>query len=268
MGSNNFWVDPEGVERQGTPYHRAAADFRNLSTRIDEILARYPNAFGGDELGQKFRGPFMQGIDGIKGRINLVAGRLEYTGDGLVTTGREFRRAEDDATDVSRQLRNGIEGRRDAPPVFLKSGRREQGELLPALEPMHPLLPREHTPAIPGIPAERGYLTSSFTMRAQWGSGPLSIDGVPVDDGFHLLGANEVADGVVRMTVDGYEAIVPLPAGRTVLVGGEPVTVPEGTQLFLVKDGPQRDDPLPADERTYVEFGRDGSALRYQPSES
>jgi hypothetical protein len=302
MGSNNFWVDPDGLERQGTPYHRAAADFRTLSGRIDEILRTYPDAFGGDELGEKFRAPFMKGVAGIQGRINLVADRLQYTGDGLVSNGRDFRQAEDDATEVSRRLRLGIEARHaaigDSPPQetpahragllrpfsrserpaeltpHLVAGRLEQGKLLPREAAERPAqtqmglrMPGIATErANPGTPVERGYLTSSFIMSADWYAGPLTIDGSDVPEGYQLLGANEVTDGKVRMTVDGYQAVVPL-SGGDVQVGGRPIDVPEGTQLFLVKEGPQTEPP-PYQERTYVEFDRDGTAVQYRPKGS
>jgi hypothetical protein len=265
MASNNFWVDPDGLERQGTPYHWAAADFRALHVEIDDILSRYPDAFGGDELGVKFRGPFMKGVEGIRGRINLVANRLEYTGEGLVTTGREFRRAERDATDVSEKLQTGIEDRIDqygqSPPVAFAAS--------PVSDLEDPqFTPRMYAQALPGIPARPagyGYMTSSFFMSTEFAKGSITIDGRPVPEGYRLLGANEISDGRVRMTVDGFESIVPLPTRHVVTVGGEPIGIEDGTQLFLVKDEPDRDEPLPADERTYVEFHRDGTAVPYQP---
>jgi hypothetical protein len=300
MSANNFWVDPDALERHARPYEEAADGFDKLSASLDELLARYPNAFGQDDLGQQFSSSFNKGLDGVKDRIDRVSQRMAYIGDGLRVSAEGFREAEDSAQDISTKLNsqfhidpndhqnnsNGNQksvsppdgGSTQATARALPSGKEvgpsEDGTLredtpkdgdLKDSGPHDKVLTASPPPADNPMPGqvEGDFMTSRTFAPSATGDGVIQIDGVAVGDDLRLIGANEILDGKVRLDVDGYESIIPIGADRSVTVDGVSVPVPNDQQLFLIKDAPtgsEQNGP-----GNVVEFGRDGSAVRLTP---
>ncbi|MEU5941294.1 hypothetical protein ABZ807_19375 [Micromonospora sp. NPDC047548] len=331
MSANNFWVDPDALERHARPYEEAADGFDKLSTKLDELLARYPHAFGQDDLGQQFSSSFNKGVDGIKDRIDAVSQRMAYIGDGLRVSAQSYRQAEDSAQDVSTKLNsqfhsdpndqqtnsNGnqkavsppdadstqatartlptgksVDSSKNADlqddtlaasPRFVPDGKEvgpsEDGTLREDTPkdgdlkdrdpkgsgPHEKVLTASPPPADDPVPGqvEGDFMTSRTFAPPATGDGVIQIDGVAVDDDFHLIGANEILDGKVRLDVDGYESIIPVGTDRSVTIDGVPVPVAGDQQLFLVKDAPT--GSAHNGPGNVVEFGRDGSAVGLKP---
>jgi uncharacterized protein YukE len=314
MSANNFWVDPDALERHARPYEEAADGFDALSARLNELLARYPHAFGQDDLGQQFSSSFNQGVDAIKDRIHLVSQRMAYIGDGLRASAQGYRQAEDSAQDVSTKLNSlfqtdpndqqtNANGNQKAVPPPDADGTQATARTLPngqevdsskSTDPRDDTLAasprivpngkevgpsedgtlREDTPKVltaspppadnpvPG-PVEGDFMTSRTFAPPATGDGVIQIDGMAVDDDLHLIGANEILDGKVRLDVDQYGAIIPLGPDRSVTLDGVPVPLAGDQQFFLVKDAPTgspQNGP-----GNVVEFSRDGSAVTLTP---
>jgi uncharacterized protein YukE len=118
-----LWVNPGELTQRSRPFHERARQFRELRSYLAGILDRYPNAFGGDDLGTRFSATFMDGVRGIDARINAVAQRLEYTGDGLATNSRQFREADQNALRTSASLANRVDGSVIGSPASHRPGR-------------------------------------------------------------------------------------------------------------------------------------------------
>lgn len=111
------------------------------------------------------------------------------------------------------------------------------------------------------VEVRHGEMVSSMMMpRVRPGEQPM-VQGKPLASDEHVLTANELPGGAVRLGVDGYSKVTPL-NGKDVTLGdpGDPAQardypVDKGQQLFLVKEKPGGQNPSqnPADH-LYMEF--------------
>jgi hypothetical protein len=101
---NNFWVNPEELERTGRPYHERAEYYERLSADIQSIVQRYSGCWGKDELGRKIDPVFVDGLDAIGDTVRTLGQQLRYGGDELRKTGGEFRKSEEDAQEYGQML--------------------------------------------------------------------------------------------------------------------------------------------------------------------
>jgi hypothetical protein len=97
MSDEPLYVDPERLAAHARPYEAAAHDWRRLRSRVADIRARYYGVWGDDDLGQKFGPSFVEGLDSVEARVEVVGTTLGYYGEGLVENGKIFGEARDDA---------------------------------------------------------------------------------------------------------------------------------------------------------------------------
>jgi hypothetical protein len=97
MSDEPLYVDPERLAAHARPYESASHDWARLKSRVTDIRARYAGVWGDDDLGRQFGPSFLEGLDSVEGRVNVVSTTLGYYGEGLVENGRIYGEAREDA---------------------------------------------------------------------------------------------------------------------------------------------------------------------------
>jgi hypothetical protein len=195
---------------------------------------------------------------GVRRRGELLEGRLREPGETI--EGRPMK-------SEHRLLRGRVEqGETLAPADGLpvEAGERRAFRSVRPLEPEEPLAPGEHRAMRSIRRTGTGLMTSSFQMKATWGGA--TVDGYPIPAGYHLIAANELADGTVTMNTDGYLSISPLGTTHQAVDAQGITIVPDGgQQMFIVKENPDFTGIVPGQAPHYAKFAPDGSSIPYVP---
>lgn len=104
MVHENLDVNSDQVTNLAEPYQYAAGGFRDLSSRIDEIAARYRDAWGHDSIGAQVAPAFEQGFQYLQGSAKALHQTLSFYSDGLGQSGKVYGESEDNAAEGGRQL--------------------------------------------------------------------------------------------------------------------------------------------------------------------
>jgi hypothetical protein len=143
MAHENLDVNSDQVNNLAEPYQYAASDFSNLSGRIDEIWARYKDAWGHDSIGAAVAPSFEQGFQYLQGSAKALHETMHYYSDGLSRSGKVYGESEENAAEGGRQLDSAFQ--QIQTPSFtmpaetssgtpFKTARRMEGERLEPLE--------------------------------------------------------------------------------------------------------------------------------------
>ncbi|HEV7965645.1 MAG TPA: hypothetical protein VGP57_24090 [Actinoplanes sp.] len=104
MTSDYLYVNPDGLDKISGPYDDAAENFVRLSGYLGDLRARYADAWGNDDLGQKVSPQVQQALQGLQDRVDSLGRALGVYGEGLRTTSKAYRDADDNATDAADQF--------------------------------------------------------------------------------------------------------------------------------------------------------------------
>ena len=108
MSSGHFYVDEDRLGRQAQPYRDAAQDFERLTRRLHELEARYGNAYGSDDTGQKFSPQFRDTIQALRAAIDSLAETLNHNATGLHKTSNTFKDVGDQSMKMGYRLQESI----------------------------------------------------------------------------------------------------------------------------------------------------------------
>jgi uncharacterized protein YukE len=112
-GSGKLFVNPEGVSSVGREYGVQADKIRLHAREIQNVRDQYAGCWGNDQLGKQFEEKFVNGLNALEGIVTRVADTLDRTAKDLDDTGKDFRRADDDAGDAACQLAKGLDNAHD-----------------------------------------------------------------------------------------------------------------------------------------------------------
>jgi hypothetical protein len=104
MTSDYLYVNPDGLDKISGPYDDAAENFVRLSGYLGDLRARYADAWGNDDLGQKVSPQVQQALQGLQDRVDSLGRALGVYGEGLRTTSKAYRDADENATDAADQF--------------------------------------------------------------------------------------------------------------------------------------------------------------------
>lgn len=97
-------VDTDGVQHVGDQYLERATLYDGFVSRLDGIQSQYAPAWGNDNIGQQFQGPFNQTIQTVKDLIGNVQDYVKFAGQGWQAAGKAYEKADDDAGQAGRAL--------------------------------------------------------------------------------------------------------------------------------------------------------------------
>jgi uncharacterized protein YukE len=137
MTSNYLYVDPDGLTRISGPYADAAERFIQLSGYLSDLRSRYADAWGNDDLGQKVSPQVQAALRTMQDQVDALGKALGMYGDGLRTTSKAYRDADENADDAATQFRTRTEKIAvDMPPAVTGEEDSEPRQFQRALRPM------------------------------------------------------------------------------------------------------------------------------------
>ncbi|WP_306215250.1 WXG100 family type VII secretion target [Actinoplanes sp. RD1] len=235
-------VNPDGVISVGDAYAEHAELYNQYLAQITSMRERYASAWGDDDMGKEFSTKFLEGLGNLEDLVGAVKGTLAYTSEGLRTSGKEYREADEAAQEAGEKMARDFDSSLNGPPLARRSlpaGEVQTGEVQPLMLARKAVLaetvPAEKTQLRQARTAVRGkvaeepvfegdeneaVLTPARNMRAG-----VAFEGVPpLEEGEQqpLLARQRVA-GVLR---EGEPLEVTQAAVRTrgaLLPAGEPV---------------------------------------------
>lgn len=286
-----IWVDPEGVSGLGDRYADHAATWDQHLQRLRALRVQYKDAWGDDDMGREFSQKFLSGLDNLENLVGGVKGTLEYTAEGLRSSGKAYRDADDDAYaaghKMARDFSNftttggGGGGGAGGDGGGSGSGGGPSGshhELLAStpgkpLEPTTPAEPASGSVAEPGtllkplagtpLAPMTGRLTaatpaiSSYVERPEYRTA--LVGGQALPEGFRLQALNPMPDGTTRIDANLYDSASPVIYTSVTTPDGTPID-PDGRQFFVVKDNPHADPLADGYRPMFVSYTADGSA--------
>jgi hypothetical protein len=254
--SGRVWVDPEGVSSLGDRYADHAATYDEHLRRLQALRVQYKDAWGDDDMGKEFSQRFLSGLDNLENLVGGVKGTLDYTAEGLRSSGKSYREADDDAHTAGYKMAhdfanftttgggggNGGGGDSNSKPLSPRTpsaSHRATAESPPGkLEPATLLKPLSGTPLEPATKALLPTIGSPLEPRTEALLKP--TEGTPLEP--RTEGLLPTTGSFVAAT-PAVSSHVEQPELRTALVGGQPV--PEGFRLQALNampDGTTRVD--------------------------
>ncbi|OJF11952.1 hypothetical protein [Couchioplanes caeruleus] len=147
----DFYVDADGLRNQTRPYQDAADEFAQLKQRVADFEKTYGDAYGNDDLGERFTPNFRAVIAYLSGSVDGVVVALDINADGLRVTADHFDTVEEDGVHNATKLANGMptvggrQGRTGGPPGVCRQqvagAEHEQGEHLAEVTAVRQALP-------------------------------------------------------------------------------------------------------------------------------
>jgi hypothetical protein len=248
--SGRVWVDPEGVSSLGDRYADHAATYDEHLRRLQALRVQYKDAWGDDDMGKEFSQRFLSGLDNLENLVGGVKGTLEYTAEGLRSSGKSYREADDDAHAAGYKMAHDF-----ANFTATGGGGSDSSEPLSARTPSvpnresaeSPLKPRSGTPLEPateallptsGTPMEprtEALLkpTAGIPLEPRTGALLKPTAGTPLEPRTEALSPTTSSFVAATPAISSY---VEQPEFRTALVGGQPV--PEGFRLQALNPMP------------------------------
>ena len=105
MTGNYLYVDPDGLTKISGPYADAAERFIQLSGYLSDLRSRYADAWGNDDLGNKVSPQVQQALQAMQDQVDALGRALGMYGEGLRTTSKAYRDADENAGDAATQFR-------------------------------------------------------------------------------------------------------------------------------------------------------------------
>ncbi|WP_213453721.1 hypothetical protein [Rhizomonospora bruguierae] len=283
-----LWVDPEGVVTAGDAYAEHAALYDSHLRQLAVLRERYGQSWGDDEMGTQFSAKFLAGLANLEGLIKGVKGTLDYVAEGLGSSGRLYRKADDEATEVAHKMAGNLD-------EHLRQGslhrhRIEEGDLVSRHEDgqtlrverhgkkrlFKKLLPmdqgiRTEAESSPGAPTVLRVArvlqtqrlrpvvsaTSAAMMKREYRTA--RVNSVPLAEGYHLASYRTFPDGTARLDLNLYDSVVPASQLTVTTVDGHPITPEADGLLFVVKENTDVDPTAPGYQPLYVSFTPDGT---------
>lgn len=285
--NGHLWVDPEGVQVVGFAYGEHEGQYGSFIEWLTSIRSDGAAVWGDDDLGQQFSQTFVAGLVNLERLIGGVVGLLEFTSNGLVTSGKIYRTADDEATEYGFTLASSFAsalppgfgvGKHvvDHPPgeerpsrsgelLRLERGERRQGPLLAGKhvtdDVPSPTFLRSLKPA---VLAEPGSFATAGVLHPLLSAGLTKLDfatahvsGQPLPAGYQLVGFLPLADGAVYIDANKYDSVVPVSEASVTTPTGQPID-PGKTMLFVVKENPNVDPTTPGYESLVMRYPPDG----------
>jgi hypothetical protein len=257
--SGRVWVDPEGVSSLGDRYADHAATYDEHLRRLQALRVQYKDAWGDDDMGKEFSQKFLSGLDNLENLVGGVKGTLEYTSEGLRSSGKSYREADDDAHaagykmahDFANFTTTGGGGSDSSEPLSARTPsvpNREPAESPPGkLEPKTLLKPLSGTPLEPATEALHPTAGTPLEPRTEALLQPTEgtllkprneallkpTAGTPLEPRTETLLPTTSSFVAATPAISSY---VEQPEFRTALVGGQPV--PEGFRLQALNPMP------------------------------
>jgi hypothetical protein len=107
--SDYLYADPDGIERISRPYDEAAARFRQMSAKLDDLRHRYSNAWGNDDGGRQVRPQVEKALRQMQMQVDALGKALGMYHEGLVGTSKAYREADHVANDASEKWSANVE---------------------------------------------------------------------------------------------------------------------------------------------------------------
>ena len=137
MTGNYLYVDPDGLTRISGPYADAAERFIQLSGYLSDLRSRYADAWGNDDLGNKVSPQVQQALRTMQDQVDALGKALGMYGEGLRTTSKAYRDADENVGDAATQFRTRTERIAvDMPPAVSGEESSEPRQFRRALRPL------------------------------------------------------------------------------------------------------------------------------------
>ncbi|MGW3857980.1 hypothetical protein, partial [Micromonospora arida] len=226
----SIYVDPDGVTKAGGLYGEHATTYAGYLAYIEAVRSHYGSSWGSDEMGRKFAESFLKGMNALELIIKGTVGMLQYTSDGLLAGGKEYRAADEDALAAGRKLlglseeypATGGSGTKGTP-----SGTKgtPSGTVTPATLRSGMTAATPHTPAKPAMLASGGGKTTTADLPIGTAATPQTpafsaydtrdlsgthVAGQPLSDGQRLVAFVPLPDGTVQVDANLYESLTPV----------------------------------------------------------
>jgi hypothetical protein len=110
MGSDDFFVDPDGLANSSQAFTERGAQVQRLADRIHALTdqARLTRAAGNDHAGEQFLGSHLPGARDLHEAVSTWGDTVRATGDSLKSTADMFRTVENTNTDAAKHLRTQL----------------------------------------------------------------------------------------------------------------------------------------------------------------
>lgn len=105
MSDDRFAADPDRMRQSAQRLTRLQGRVARLSTTIDQLTTRYPNAAGDGDFKESYDANYVPAADAAKQLMVELTASVETVAEDTTTVARDFARTEDDATAESRHQR-------------------------------------------------------------------------------------------------------------------------------------------------------------------
>src|SRR5213080_4409740 len=100
---NQFWVDPNGLNKSGAGYTEVQQLLQNLQQQVGSFGNRYAASFGDDKEGLQFQQNFTDGYEQFLAGMKQMGESMGYIGNGLHFNGKDYQQSGEDAQLLSRR---------------------------------------------------------------------------------------------------------------------------------------------------------------------
>ncbi|WP_406077934.1 hypothetical protein [Micromonospora sp. NBC_00858] len=220
-------------------YAEHVALYDGYLKQLTALRERYGSSWGDDDMGTQFSKQFLAGLDNLEGLVKNVKGTLDYTAEGLQSSGKLYREVDDEANEAGHKMANDFDGNLGQQLHAARSGGSKDapngaeavslGRSAPVDPPTHALVsaPRGEQQAHSGS----DMLRSAPSVHADILRSEPSVQGT-------VTGAPQAPDGRNSAALDGGN-FLPVPSRKwtkpeysTAHVDGTPLTAGYRLQSF------------------------------------